>query len=125
LREGLGSLAAFQLARWFTPRFLEVKPEVGEEVLDIFRASEVEAYAATCRAMGAMDLRRAIERIAAPTTIVVGQQDYATPVAAAELMQSLIPNSTLHVIPECSHLSAVEKPEVVAAVLSESLLSRV
>lgn len=51
--------------------------------------------------------------IQAPTLIVVGEHDVATPVAKSEKLAAGITNSRLEIIPGCGHLSTLEKPEIV------------
>lgn len=118
----MDSLAAFQLNRWFSAGFAEQNPEMGERLLDVFRSNDLDHYAATCRAMGAMDLRALVPAITAPTTVIVGAQDPATD---AELLRQLIPDTGLHVIPRCSHLSAVERPDAIARLLEADLFTRI
>ena len=48
--------------------------------------------------LGAADLRAALPGMTMPTAIVVGEEDYATPVAMAEAMQRAIKGSTLTVL---------------------------
>jgi len=122
--EGFDSLAEFQLARWFSPAFRAQGTTVGERLLDVFRRNRVEDYVMTCRAMGAMDLRDRLPSITAPTMIFVGADDPATPPAQAEMMRQLIPGASLHVQPDCSHLSAVERPDAVARYVEADLLHR-
>jgi pimeloyl-ACP methyl ester carboxylesterase len=52
-----------------------------------------------------------------PTTIIVGAEDALTPVKVHEEMHGLITGSTLYVIPDCGHLSTLEQPEAVNALL--------
>lgn len=125
LRDGLDSLAAFQLNRWFSAGFAEQNREIGEGLLDVFRANDLDHYAAACRAMGAMDLRGLVPNITAATTVIVGDQDPATPPSHAELLRQLIPDTALHVIPRCSHLSAVERPGAIARLLEADLFTRI
>ncbi len=122
--DGFESLASFQLERWFSPGFVETHPEIGERLLGVFRANDVEAYGAVCRAMGAMDLRDAVASIDVPTCILVGEHDPATPPSHAEDLRRRIAGAGLHVLPGCSHLSAVEDPAQVARVLAVDLFDR-
>lgn len=122
--EGFDSLADFQLERWFSPGFKERHPEIGERLLEVFRANDVDRYVATCHAMGAMDLRDRLPGIDAPTSILVGALDPATPPADAEMMRTLIGDAGLHVMPNCSHLSPVERPDLVARLLEADLFAR-
>lgn len=122
--EGFDSLAGFQLARWFSPGFREKDPDTGERLLAIFRRNRVEDYLMTCRAMGEMDLRDRLPSITVPTMIFVGADDPATPPPHAEAMRRLIPDASLHVQPDCSHLSAVERPDAIARYVEADLLQR-
>jgi 3-oxoadipate enol-lactonase len=121
MRQGLASLAAFQLDLWFTEEFRADRPGVGEHLLAIFRRNRVDHYASACRALGAMDLRPGLARISAPTAIVVGDLDGATPPAHAQALRRAISGSVLTVIPRCGHLSALERPREVVAGLEPIL----
>lgn len=125
IENGLDSLADFQLERWFTAGFKERQPEVGERLLEIFTANDLDRYVATCRAMGAADLRDGVEGVGVSTCIVVGSEDGATPPSHAIDLWERIPDAGLHVVPNCSHLSAIERPETVAALLGVDLFPRV
>jgi pimeloyl-ACP methyl ester carboxylesterase len=79
----------------------------------------VEAFARQQAAIGARpDNRPFLATIKVPTTIIVGAEDALTPVKVHEEMHGLIAGSTLHVIPDCGHLSTLEQPEAVNALLS-------
>jgi len=43
-----------------------------------------------------------------PTTIIVGEEDYATPVEMSQQMHANIKNSTLNIIPKARHLTPIE-----------------
>lgn len=47
-----------------------------------------------------------------PTLIIVGEDDYFTPLPIATLMQEAIPNADLVCIPACGHLPNMEAPEL-------------
>ena len=52
-----------------------------------------------------------------PTAIIVGEEDYATPVAMAEELHRGIAGSTLTVLPGARHLTPLEVPAVIADAL--------
>jgi 3-oxoadipate enol-lactonase len=52
-----------------------------------------------------------------PTAIVVGEEDYATPVAMAEAMHQAIAGSTRTALKGARHLTPLEMPDVIAAEL--------
>jgi len=52
--------------------------------------------------------------ITAPTLVVVGADDVATPVAKAETLHAGIAGSRLEIVPESGHSSTIERPDVLA-----------
>jgi 2-hydroxy-6-oxonona-2,4-dienedioate hydrolase len=63
-------------------------------------------------------LDESIANLKMPVLIVWGEQDAIVPVETGRRLHQLIPGSNLHVIPECGHLPALEKPaEFVRCVL--------
>jgi 3-oxoadipate enol-lactonase len=74
--------------------------------------------------LGACDLRAGLASITAPTAILVGEEDYATPPAMAEALHKAIAGSSLKVLPDARHLTPLERPDEIAAEL-EALLGRV
>ena len=111
--KGLPALVDFQLQRWFADRTLDTQKDLVEHAKRVFLANDVPAYAATCRALGAMDLRGGIDKVTCPTMIVVGEEDYATPPSMGEDLQRRIAGSELVILPNVRHLSAWEAPETV------------
>jgi len=49
-----------------------------------------------------------------PTRVIVGEEDYAAPVAMAEAMRDAIPGASLLVIDKARHLTPLEVPELIA-----------
>ncbi len=109
---GLGSLADFQLERWFTEEFRVANAELCEEFLDVFRANDLPSYGATCVAMGEFNAIDDLARITVPTTVMVGEGDFATPLRHAEVIAEGIPGARLRVIDDALHLTPLEEPDV-------------
>lgn len=122
LTEGLSSLIGFQTTRWFGDKFRAAHPEVVQEAVSVFLANDIPAYAETCRMLGRCDKRAALSQIKTPTCILVGEEDYATPVAMAEALKAGIPGATLEVLPGMRHLTPLECPDVVARGLRRLLM---
>jgi 3-oxoadipate enol-lactonase len=118
LHEGLASMIEFQTKRWFTDAFLTANPEKTRRATETFLANDPAAYAETCRMLGACDLTAALPLLKMPTVIVVGEEDYATPLAMADTMHRGITGSTLIVLPNARHLTAIEHPARVASELT-------
>jgi 3-oxoadipate enol-lactonase len=121
LASGLSSLIDFQVTRWFGDEFRADHPQVVKDCVDTFLRNDVAVYAQTCRMLGACDLRAGLASINVPTAIVVGEEDYATPVAMAKAMHEAIAGSTLTVLPGARHLTPLERPDQIAAELHKLL----
>jgi len=52
-----------------------------------------------------------------PVGIVVGEEDYATPMEMARELHAAIPQSTLTIIRRARHLTPIECPDTVASEL--------
>lgn len=114
LSGGMPAMVDFQLARWFSPDFLEKEPQLVREALEVFIANPVAAYANSCRMLGRADEREGLSKFGGPVAVVVGDADYATPPAMAELIASRMPGAKLTVIGGTRHYTPLEAPETVA-----------
>lgn len=113
--KGMGALVEFQTTRWFGDAFRTSRRDVVDPLVKIFLANNTDCYVKTCEMLGDGDLRAGLATIKAPTAVVVGEEDYATPVAMAEALHKGIAGSTLTVIPGGRHITPAEKPQDVAA----------
>jgi len=111
---GFQALCAFQATRWVSDAFRETHPEVIRPKLDVFMANDVDCYKATCEMLGDADLRHYQSAMRMPTSIVVGEEDYATPVAMSEQIQKAMPDATLSILPNVRHLTPIECPALIA-----------
>lgn len=81
-----------------------------------------ERFARQMRAiMGRADSRPTLGAIRCPTLVLVGAKDALTPPELAREMHDGIAGSRLVVVPDCGHLSTLERPEAVTAALREWL----
>ena len=70
------------------------------------------------------DSRPTLAAIKCPTLVLVGDSDEATPPDLAREMAAAIPGANLVVVPECGHLSTIERPQAVNKALVELMQSR-
>jgi len=95
-------------------------------------ASLKATYLAMCRDVGPQayvrqqkaimsraDSRPLLPAIRCPTLVLVGAQDVATPPELSEEMAAAIPGARLVKVPDCGHLSTLERPEAVTQALAE------
>ena len=80
--------------------------------VDVFLRNDLKAYAETCTMLGSCDLRPALAAFKMPTAVVVGEEDYATPVAMAQTLHNGIAGSTLTVLKGARHLTPLERPDI-------------
>jgi 3-oxoadipate enol-lactonase len=114
LDEGMNALVQFQKTRWFSDSFRDQHPDIVDRAVEVFLANDVRCYAETCRMLGAADKRDALKNFRMPCAILVGAEDYATPVEMARVLEAGIAGATLEVIENVRHLTPLEVPEAVA-----------
>ncbi len=69
------------------------------------------------------DLKHVMPAIKAPTLLIWGENDTATPLRDAKTIERLIPNAALVSFPGCGHYSFLDNPGQFAAVLDSFLRS--
>jgi 3-oxoadipate enol-lactonase len=106
----------FQVDRWFSEPFVAGHPADVDRVVRIFVATDSQAHAAACVAMGAFDARDRLPSITARTLVMVGEHDYATPPDMARTLAEGVPGAQLRVLPGLRHMSLIERPELAAAI---------
>jgi pimeloyl-ACP methyl ester carboxylesterase len=67
--------------------------------------------------MSRPDSRPFLASIRCPTLVLVGREDALTPVELAQEIAGGIAGAKLEIIPDCGHLSTLERPEAVNRVL--------
>ncbi len=107
-----------------TPRFLHRNHAGDERLKGIVRAmardTGKDAFVRQERAiMGRPDSRPLLGSIQCPTLVIVGDGDELTPPDLAREIAGGIAGSKLVIVPDCGHLSTIEKPEAVNAALAE------
>jgi 3-oxoadipate enol-lactonase len=125
--KGLAALVDFQITRWFGDSFRAAYPQLVQAVTHVFLANDLGCYASSCMLLGAADLRPALPDFRMPAAIIVGEEDYATPISAAQELHKAIPGSTLTVLPKARHLTPMECPDQIASellVLTERIAPR-
>lgn len=120
-RGGIESIADAVLGRWFTDEFAAREPQEVARWRGVLTSTPLEGYAGCCAAIRDFDLRDRLATIAAPTIVVAGLQDMATPVEHQAVLAARIPVARLVVLEEAAHLAAVEQGSAVASALLDHL----
>lgn len=106
-----------------TPRLLHKNRHNDEALVRTVRAmadeTGAEAFGRQERAiMGRPDSRPLLASIRCPTLVLVGDGDELTPPALAQEMADGIAGARLVVVPDCGHLSTIERPDAVNAAMA-------
>jgi 3-oxoadipate enol-lactonase len=109
---GMAAIHDAVLARFLSAGFREREPGQTRQIGVMLLATPPGGYAGACAALRDADLRNMVSTIVAPTLVVGGELDEATPPAQAEDLHAAIVTSELMVIPEVAHLSNVEAPDI-------------
>lgn len=121
--EGMGRVADQAAGRWFTPAFRRSDPAAVAGIVDAMRGVDPGGYAGCCEAIGGMDQRASLASITAPTLVIAGAEDPATPPWHGAVIASGIAGSRLRVIRGASHLANVSAAAEVTAALLGHLLA--
>ena len=83
-----------------------------------------QAFLRQLRAIiGRQDARAGLSAITCPTLVLVGDGDELTPPPLSQEIAGAISGARLVVVPDCGHLSTVERPELVTKALVEWMQS--
>jgi 3-oxoadipate enol-lactonase len=118
---GTSAIAEAVVGRWFTERFREESAATVARFREMLAAIPAEGYAACCEAIASWDARSDVIAIRAPTLVISGADDVATPVDDGAFLAESIPGAELTVLPECAHLANVEQPTLFARTLLDHL----
>jgi pimeloyl-ACP methyl ester carboxylesterase len=109
-----------------TPKFLHRNHAGDERLKEIIKAmgrdTGAEAFVKQVRAiMSRSDSRPLLPSIKCPTLVLVGDGDELTTPDMAREIAGGIAGAKLVIVPNCGHLSTIEKPEAVNGALAEFL----
>ena len=104
---GMPAIVSGTIERWFTPRFIAQAPEVVASVRRMILDTPPQGYIACCEAIRDADFTEEASRVNAPTLVISGTHDPATPPAQGRLLASLI-RGARYLEFDASHLSNIE-----------------
>lgn len=102
------------LRRWFTPAFLESRPDIVRQIARWVTANDAQAYA-DCRfvlANGVVELVRPDPPILHPTLVMTCERDTGSTPAMAKAIASEIVGAELAVVGGLQHLGLIERPDL-------------
>lgn len=118
---GMSTVADGVVARWLTPLLAERDPALVNTLHTMVLSIDPESYAQCCEAIGTMDLRPDLARIAAPTIAIAAAADPATPPDQLRVIAAGVPGARFEVIDDAAHVATYDQPARVAALLLDHL----
>jgi 3-oxoadipate enol-lactonase / 4-carboxymuconolactone decarboxylase len=113
--QGTAAIAEAVIARWVTAAFIDAAATDGLRAM--LRCTPAEGYASAAEAIAAADLTDSTRQLRIPALVAVGEDDQATPVAAAEALHRAIAGSSLVILPGAAHIPMAEQPEALTAAM--------
>jgi len=83
------------------------------------RAGDQQAFLLDFQASDRVDLRRRLDEIKAPALVIAGDQDRLIPAHLAQELVDGLPQAEFHLIPGAGHMLMLEKPDVIAQLISD------
>ena len=104
---GMPAIVSGTIERWFTPRFIARAPEAIASVRRMILDTPPQGYIACCEAIRDTDFSSQASRVSAPTLVISGTHDRATPPVQGQLLASMI-RGARYLEFDASHLSNIE-----------------
>lgn len=107
---GMAAVVPTALRRIFTEDYLATHEEEAAARTNVLLRTDPAAFVSACRGLERLDLTDRVGSVTAPTLIVVGEEDAATPPALAADLQGRILGSQMVVLPGLAHAPQIQDP---------------
>ena len=108
---GVDAVADAGIERWLSPAFLDRQPEIAARVRAMLASTPAEGYAACCGVIERMDQTARLGEIRAPTLVIAGADDPATPPEHGARIADAVPGARLEIVAGARHLATIERPQ--------------
>jgi 3-oxoadipate enol-lactonase/4-carboxymuconolactone decarboxylase len=107
---GMDDLADAAVDRWMTRSGQAGDPALAAWLREMFTGQDPEGYASCCTAIQTMTIAAGLGSIAAPTLVIAGAEDQATPPEHARRIAAAVPGARLEIVEGAAHLGNLERP---------------
>lgn len=119
VENGLDSIQAQILERWFTPQFRTSNPQISLW-RNMLSRTTVAGYAGCCAVLQHSNLTEATRSLRLPVIAMAGDEDGATPPDLVRATAELC-GAPFHLISNAGHIPCVEQPEATARLIRNFL----
>lgn len=117
--QGIAAIADPVMERWFSAAF-RTRPEMAAW-RNMLTGTSVDGYTGCCHAIAGTDLTAATSRLTLPVLAIAGSEDRASPPELVRATADMIEGAKFSLIDGAGHLPCVEKPRIVADLLTAFL----
>jgi 3-oxoadipate enol-lactonase / 4-carboxymuconolactone decarboxylase len=122
LKSGMAAIVDMAMQRFFLPETMGNKNPYAESIRALLLGTDPIGYAGCCAAIRDVDHTALLEKIKAPTLVIVGERDVSTPwTGHGEIIAAKIAGARAVHLPT-AHLSNLERPRSFNAALLEFVL---
>ena len=108
-KDGMASLAEVTVDRWFTSSYRTNSKREVERIIEMIQTTPAKGFAGCGQAIKTLNQLNALDRVTAPTLILVGSDDPSTPPSTSQIIHRHIKESEMIVIDNASHMLNVEQ----------------
>jgi 3-oxoadipate enol-lactonase len=119
--KGLAAITDVAMRRLFAPAFQEAHPEIMRGRREAFLRTDLAVFRAACGQLAELDLRGDLHKVGAPTLVLVGEHDEATPPPMSRELAAGLPDSRLKIIAGCAHVPQLQAPDVFLDAIADFL----
>ena len=106
-KQGMREIAKATPARWFTPAFQSIAPDVITSTVHSIESLNPDGYIGGCCAVRGFDARTELSQIHVPTLVISGTHDPATPPSDGRFLVDNIPGARYTEL-NAAHISCIE-----------------
>lgn len=118
---GMEAVTDLVLARFFSDTFRGSRDPALDRVARMLQQAPVDGYVGSCEALATADLTAAAADVRAPTLVIVGTADEATPLDDARRLHAALPDAELVELEGAGHLANLERPVAFADAVAAHL----
>ena len=122
LKNGMKSVSAAVMERWFSSDFRAKSPEVVASTKRMLESANPDGYVSNCAAVRDFDVRKTVSEIRLPTLVIAGTHDAATTPADGRYLAQQIPGARYAEL-NAAHLSNIEESDRFNAEVESFLFS--
>ncbi len=109
------------ISRWLTAEYIASHPDGVAHLRTMLVNTPAGGYAGCCAAIRDMDLRGDLASITAPTLVIAGRDDVATPPAHGRAIADAIGGARFEVVHPAAHFANVEQADAITNLILEAL----